>query len=242
VQHYGGEHHTGPGYYQLAGDSLMDAVVTTQSYSYTIRNIFFDALKNDPFFAGYTMRKTVMLPVQANLLPYLGVYIADETMTPDGDANATTIKFSHTLRVGFSAIVAHSNQDQAEVEIDQIFWHIMNRLWCDQEIMNLLDATNPAIGNNPDNVRIESLVRGQRRHVFGNAGHNNETPIAELRYDVSVFYRTLWWPEITDTLDTIDVKTGIKLGDTQAEMDQRYQEHVTYDFTQTKKGKGNGNG
>lgn len=207
------------------------ATTTVQSYSYTIRNIFHDALQGDPFFAGFTVRKTTMLPIKTELLPYLGVYIADETMTPDGDANQTTIKFSHTLRIGFSAIVAHSDQDDAEQEIDQIFWHIMNRLWCDPNIMNILDATNPKVGNNPDNVRIESLVRGIRRHRFGTTGHNNETPIAELQYDVSVFYRTMWWPDITDTLDTIDVKTGVKPGDTQAEMDKRLQEHVTYDLT-----------
>ena len=205
----------------------------TQSYAWIIRNVFHDALAADPFFANYTIRKTVMLPVQPNLLPYLGIYIADETMTPDGDPNATTIKFSHSLRIGFSAIVKHSDQDQAEQEIDGIFWHIMDRLWTDQYIMNLLDTYNPHTGeSNPDNVRIESLTRGTRRHRFGASGKNNETPFAELQYDVTVFYRTYWEPGPFDDLDTIDMKTGIEPGDSDYEMSGRPQAHVVYDFTQ----------
>ena len=46
-----------------------------------------------PFFANYTKRKNKMLQVQPDLLPYLGVYLLDETMTPDGDANAGNIRF-----------------------------------------------------------------------------------------------------------------------------------------------------
>lgn len=206
---------------------------STQSYSYIIRNIFYDALAADPFFATYFMRKTPMVPVQREQLPFLGVYIANEDMTPDGDANATVVRFTHMTRIGFSAIVAYSDQDVAEQTIDAIFWHIMNRLWTDPDIMNMINAYDyvGGIAQNPDNVRIESIERGVRRHRFGSNTHNNETPVAELQYDVTCKYRTMWWPDITDTLDTIDVKTGVKAGDTQDEMNQRAQEHVTYDFT-----------
>ena len=79
-------------------------VTDTQSYSLVIRDAFFDAVTSDPFFAAYTCRKNKMLRVQSELLPYLGVYIIDETMLPDGDANAGCVRFSHTLRVGFSAM------------------------------------------------------------------------------------------------------------------------------------------
>jgi hypothetical protein len=103
----------------------------------------------------------------------------------------------------------------------------MNRLWTDQYLMNVFAPKNP------DNVAIESIVHGERNHVFGATSLNNETPIAELQYDVSCFFRTMWWPTITDDFNTLDVKTGIKIGDTQAEMDQRQQLHVQYDMTQS---------
>ena len=210
-------------------------ITDTQSYGLVIRDVFFDCLtQRTPFFASYTARKTPMLPVQTNLLPFLGVYILDETMTPDGDANAGAIAFSHTLRIGFSIVIANNDQVVAEQTIDAAFWAIMNRLWTDEYVMNLLDTYNPTDqSQNPDNVRIESITRGVRRHRFGNAGHNNETPVAELQYDVSCFFRTYWEPDITDTLDEIDVSTGVKTGDTQAEMDARLQVKANYVFTST---------
>jgi hypothetical protein len=207
----------------------MMGITDTQSYSLVIRDALFDAVSSDPFFADYTCRKTKMLAVQTQLLPYLGVYIIDETMTPDGDANAGMIRFSHTLRVGFSAMVANNDQVIAELQIDAAFWRIMNRLWPDQHIMNVL------LSSLPDNVMIESIPRGSRRPVFGATSLANETPIAEVQYDVSVFYRSDWPPVITDDLLTIDVVTGVKPGDTQAEMANRQQVHVQYLFQQLRK-------
>jgi hypothetical protein len=205
------------------------SVTDTQSFSLVIRDVFYDALSSDPFFADYTKRKTKMLPVQPQLLPYLGVYILDETMLPDGDANAGTIRFTHTLRVGFSVMLANNDQVTAERMIDAAFWRIMNRIWPDPDIMNLL------VSNNPDNTRVESITRGSRRHVFGATGLNNETPVAELQYDVSIFFRTGWPPIITDTLDEIDISTGVKIGDTQGQMDQRQQFHGKYLFDISRK-------
>jgi hypothetical protein len=204
-------------------------ITDTQSFSLVIRDVFYDALSSDPFFASYTCRKNKMLSVQPQLLPYLGVYIIDENMVPDGDANAGHIRFSHTLRIGFSVMIANNDQVIAEQGVDAAWWKIMNRLWPDQHIMNLLNSSNP------DNTRIEGVTRGVRRHVFGTAGLNNETPLAELQYDVSIFYRTGWPPIITDTLDEIDVTTGIKIGDTQEEMDQRQQITRKYLFDISKK-------
>jgi hypothetical protein len=195
----------------------------TQSFALVIRDVFYDALDRDPFFDDYNKRKTKMLAVMPNMLPFLGVYIIDETMLPDGDANAGCVRFTHTLRVGFSVMVAHNDQAVAERTIDAAFWRIMN-VWRDEYVMNLLDTFNPHLGaGNPDNTKIESITRGTRRHVYGATSINNETPIAELQYDVSAFWRSDWGPVIEDDLEEIAVRTGIKIGETQAEMDQRYQ-------------------
>ena len=211
-------------------------ITDTQSFALVIRDVFYDAVSSDPFFANYSKRKTKMLSVQHQALPYLGVYIIDENMQPDGDANAGMIRFSHTLRIGFSVIIANNDQVVAEQQIDAAWWRIMNRLWPDQYIMNLFDTLNPHTGTgNPDNTVIESITRGVRRHVFGSTGLNNETPVAELQYDVSVFFRTTWPPIITDDLEEIDISTGIKIGDTQEEMDQRQQFHGKYLFNISKK-------
>jgi hypothetical protein len=211
-------------------------ITDTQSFSLVIRDVFFDAVSEDPFFANYTKRKNKMLSVQSQLLPYLGVYIMDEQMLPDGDANAGMIRFNHTLRIGFSVMVANNDQVIAEQQIDAGYWRIMNRLWPDQYIMNLFDTYNPHTGTeNPDNTRIEGITRGVRRHVFGAAALNNETPVAEMQYEVSAFFRTTWPPIITDDLEEIDISTGIKIGDTPEEMAQRIQFHGKYLFDISRK-------
>src|SRR5580700_10961695 len=118
-------------------------ITDTQSFSLVIRDVFYDALVADAFFANYACRKTRMLRVQYELLPYLGVYIIDETMLPDGDANAGCVRFSHTLRVGFSVMVANNDQVVAEQMVDAAFWRIMNVLWPDPGIMNVFESSNP---------------------------------------------------------------------------------------------------
>lgn len=204
-------------------------ITEQQSYAYDIRDAFFNVVSQDAFFTGYRAKKTRMLPVQVGLLPYLGIYLVDETMVPDGDANAGCIRFSHTARIGFSVVVANIDQDVAERTSDQAYLRIGTLLFTDLHIFNVLKS------NNPEGVLIESIVRGTRRHVYGSAGSNNETPFIELQYEISCFFRTEWYPDITDTLDTIDVTTGVKPGDDQAAMDQRNQVHVTYDFTNSRR-------
>jgi hypothetical protein len=206
---------------------LTDTGITeTNSYSLVIRDVFHDALVADPFFAGYFTRKTKMVPVQHDQLPFLGVYIVSETMLPDGEADQTDIKFIHTLVVGFSVMVAINDQDAAEKQIDAAFWRINNRLLIDEN-QNIFNVWFPT---NPDNTKIESVTRGVRRHVFGASQLNNQTPLAELQYDMSVNYRTMWDPVITDDLLEIDVTTGVKPGDTPEEMAQRKQVQAHYVF------------
>ena len=211
-------------------------ITDTQSYSLVIRDVFYDAVAGDPFFANYTKRKTPMLRVQSELLPYLGVYFADETMEPDGDFNAGAVRFSHTMQIGFSVMIANNDQVANELMLDAAYWRIMNRLWPDQYIMNLIDTYNPHTGtSNPDNVIIEGITRGRRRFNFGDAMLANETPVGELQYDVWVFGRSVWPPVITDDLEHIHVETGIKPGDTQAEMDARLQVKREYLFDISKR-------
>jgi hypothetical protein len=209
-----------------------------QSDAYNIWETIFDLVTADSFFASYTVRPTKMLPVQANLLPYLGVYFSDEDMKPDGDANAGMVRFNHSSKIGFSIIIANNNRKQLLQQVDAAFWRVMWLLWTDQTLMNVL------VNENSEGVGIESIPRGQRRFVWGSTGLNNETPFCECQYDVTTFWRSEWWPPITDTLDEINIKTGVKIGDTPAEMAQRQQVEVdiVLQSSGTAKGSGNGHG
>jgi hypothetical protein len=203
-------------------------ITELQSATFDIRDAIYNCLTADSVFGAYTLRKDKMYPVPPALIPYLGVYIIDDIMVPDGDANAGMVRFNHTGRIGISMVLANPDRVVLEQTIDQSFWKIMRLLWCDQHLMNVL------INNNPESVGIESIVRGTRRHVWGNTAANNETPFCELQYEISTFYRTEWYPDITTTLDEIDVTTGVKPGDTQADMDKRIQVAPVYTFTSSK--------
>jgi hypothetical protein len=197
-------------------------ITETNSFVLDVRDAMYNIVTVDPYFAGYTFRKTKMLPVQTDLIPYLGVYIVDELMVPDGDANAGCIRFTHTGRIGFSIVNKNNDQVALESGLDAAYLKVMGLLWTNIKLMNVLNS------NIPEGMGIESVVRGSRRHIFGATGLNNETPFGEVQYEVNCFSRSEWYPDITDTLDEIDVTTGIKPGDTQTEMDQRQQVSITY--------------
>ena len=180
-------------------------ITDTQSYSIVLRDAMFAILVTLPFFAGFKARRTKMLKVQPENIPYLGVYIIDENMLPDGDANAGDIRFSHSLRLGFSVIIENNDPVAAELKLDQAFWAIMNGLWRNDGLTNMLHSASP------DNTRFEGITRGTRKHVWGATALNNEKPLGELQYEATVFYRSQFSPPIPDDLLRIHVET-VQLG------------------------------
>ena len=202
--------------------SLPDGITDTQSYTWTLREAFIEVLA--PLFPTYTIRRTVSSPIQTASLPVLGVYILPEKMTQEGDANAGAIRFIHDFQIGFSVIIAANDPDQAEQTLDAAWWTLMGGLWKNAKLTNMIAALAA------DDTRIESIMLGTRRFVFGNATLNNECPLAELQYEATGRYRSSWEPVITDDLEEINFKTGIKIGDTADEMAQRQQIERRYLF------------
>ena len=162
-------------------------VTDTQSYSQVIRDTLFAKVVVLPFFASFKARRSKQLPIQEPLLPYLGVYIVGEDMSSDGDPNAGDIRFVHDLRIGFQVIIENSDPVDSELKLDEGFWAIMNGLWTDANLTNLL------LSDMPDNTRIEGIPRGTRRHVWDSIGANQK-PIGELEYIATLRYRSEWFP------------------------------------------------
>lgn len=207
-------------------------ITETQSFAYDIRDTFYNVVTQDSFFTGYKFRKNKMLQVQPDQLPFLGVYLVDEVMTPDGDANVGCIRFSHTARIGFSVIIKNIDQVIAESVSDKAYLRIMTLLFTSPTVMNVL--TN----NNAEGVRIEGITRGLRKHTYGSTGLDNETPFVELQYEVNCFYRTEWYPDITDTLNEIDVTVRPNNDPDTNTFDIRYM----FDALRQHAKKGNGHG
>lgn len=177
------------------------------SFAYEIQQTFLDVLVNDePYFKNFFTRSTVMVPVQPEQLPFLGVYLRQDRAMPDGDANQGMIAFRHTALIGFSVMVACNDSALADQELEIALDKIMTRLYCDPHIMNKITA------NTPRRVVADSIESGVAIKVMGNAQLNNETPLAELRYELSVGFRDYWYPEITDDFRRMDVYTRLKPG------------------------------
>ena len=101
---------------RLFGGGFVYVITDKQSYSEVLRDVFFARVVTLPFFAGFKARRCKMLQVQPEHIPYLGVYLIDEQMVPDGDANAGCIRFTHTLRIGFSVIIENNDPLAAELK------------------------------------------------------------------------------------------------------------------------------
>src|SRR5262249_604382 len=144
-----------------------------------------------PLFGGFRLVRNSQVPIQARDLPVLGIYLLPERMTPDGDFDVGTIRFVHQFGIGFSVGIANNDPDVAELKLDAAWWSLMNGLWRDAGLTNLIKSSSA------DNTRLEGITLGVRRFVYGTLGASQETPIAELQYEVTGQYRSDWAPIIT---------------------------------------------
>jgi hypothetical protein len=184
-------------------------ITSIQSPSFVLREVFLHKLVTLPFFQGFNIRRTRRVPVKTDQVPMLAIYLPDELMVPDGNWNASPIKFMHDFRICFSIFAANNSEAQLESTLDAGFWAIANGLWRDEYICSLIDTTNPHIGGmgNPDGVRFEGIIRGTRKWNYGNPALNNETPLGEMQYDTTIRYRQDYPAVVTDELDKLASQT-----------------------------------
>jgi hypothetical protein len=184
----------------FAAAGSVSMITSTQSYSQVIRDTLFAKTVVLPFFAGFKSRRSKQLPIQEPLLPYLGVYILDEDMPSDGDWNCGDIRFIHDLRIGWQVIIENNDPVDSELKLDAAFWAIMNGLWTDATLTNLVNS------DMPDNVRFEGVVRGRRRHVWDSIG-SNQQPTGELEYIATLRARSEFFPSNFPDLLRLHIET-----------------------------------
>lgn len=194
---------------------------TTRSYPMLLRDGILDRVKAMPYFANFTFSSNKMLQIQAQSLPFCGVYLIQETMSPDGDADAGEPRFRTMVRIGFSVIIVNNDPDAAEYQLDRAMQALTGGLFSD-----------PTLYHN-DQFQIQGYVAGIRNHVFGAAGADNETPIAELRFELTCDLGTIDYPPIVlDDLEVIHVKTSFPTDGTAAEKAAVQQVVNEYDLDQ----------
>lgn len=199
---------------------------TTNSYAMIIRDGILERLKVLPYFKDFKFARSKQMQVQPTWLPYVGAYLIDETMTPDGEYNVGDIRFRHALRLGFSVVIKNNDPDETEDKLDAGFWAIMNGIMRDPSLVNLIESGLPS------NARIEGFSRGMRKHNYHPAqGH--ELPIGELQLDLTCGFRVDWPPLVLDDLLKVHVTTAFPLGATEADRAKVQQVVSEYDLPPT---------
>jgi len=200
-------------------------IFDTQSYSWVLLDWIFTWLAADPFFTNFAVKRIASaLPVEVwNQVPFLGVFALDEPLTPAGEINETTIKFTHNLQIGFQIILRNNDSAQLIKDIDAVSWHIMRTLFRLDALTNMFDTGS--------GVTLNGLPRGRVSKLrYGLSGNKNENPIAERVLDIVFQYVSEWSPYGFDDLERITVRTGFPIGGTDAERDAVQQVTMVYEF------------
>lgn len=193
----------------------------TASYPLLVRDGIMSRVKLIPYFATFSFSTNRALQIQPQMLPFCGVYFVQESSVPDGDANAGEPRFRTTVRIGFSVIVVNNDPDLAETALDTAMQALAGGLFSDPTLYN-----NAAF-------KIQGFASGTRTHAFGAASLENETPIAELKWELVCDLGTIVYPPlVVDDLDVIHVKTGFPLEGTVEEQAAVQQVTTEYDVQQ----------
>src|SRR5580765_3632840 len=203
-------------------------VSDTQSYSWILLNAIFDRLSNSSVFANFPCKRlSSALPIESELhIPFLGVFLGEETMIPDGDLNAGDIRFINNVTIGIQICIKNNDPVAMMMKLDQLSWFILNQLFRDNTLMNRLKTTMP----DGQFFRLEGIPRVRfRPDVWGLAGSMNEMPFGERLFWLTYQFRTEWYPTDFDDLERITVTTQFPVGDYQPGEIQQVK--VVYEFT-----------
>ena len=190
------------------------------SYPILVRDGLMSRVKLLPFFVAATFKFTTnkAVPIQAESIPFCGVYLLQEFSAPDGDINAGEIRFRTSVKYGFSVIVQNNDPVEAENKLDLAYQALTIGLFSD-----------PTLYNNSQ-FKIQGFIGGTRQHVFGHLSMNQESPIAELRWELMCDLGVIDYPpDVPDVLEVIHLETVYP---EQAKKDTTKQVKVEYDMDQ----------
>jgi hypothetical protein len=184
------------------------------TYPMLVRDRILLFIQQMPFFVsrGFHYHTSKAIQVQPENIPFAAVYFIEETSLPDGDANIGDIRFRTTARYGISVIVQNNDSVAAELILDAAM-NSINSMFKNPDLYNW--------DGGADETKIQAFIRGARSHQFGNIGQNNELPIAELRYDLTVDLGVILFdPPVDDDFITFHVETRYPGGKDSSQIQQ----------------------
>lgn len=181
--------------------------MTAFTYPMLVRDRILLFIQQMPYFSSRVIKYSTnkSLQIQPEHIPFFAVYFIEETSLPEGDANVGDIRFRTTARYGMSFIVQNNDGDQAELILDAGM-NAITQMFKNPDLYNW--------DGGEDETKIQAFIRGARSHQFGAVGQNNELPIAELRYDLTVDLGTILYdPPVPDDFFTFHVETRYPPGE-----------------------------
>lgn len=197
-----------------------------QSYSWIILNAIFERISTSSFFSSFVCKRiNRALPIEAGgpvQIPFLGVYLLEETLGPDGDANVGDFRFTHMVPIGFQIVVKNNDPNVMLQILDQASHFIMNQLLRDDTLTSRWKT------DLPDNTQVEAVPRGRIRERWGVTGATNETPVGERQLELVFTFRTQWYPTDFPDLERITVRTAFPIDS--YELGETQQVTMVYEF------------
>jgi hypothetical protein len=194
------------------------------SFGEALRNRMLATVVGLPFFASFMPRITRRLPIAVEDLPILGCYLGEETEIPDGDLNAGPIAFIVTQRLGWSIMIKESDEEKAEHMLECALVALRNGIRTNPSLMNMLDTTDYDTGVATEyNARIEGEQRTSARLAWGSFLLNNETPVAEKQFEMTLQFRRIYSPGPFHDLEEIDIQTSFPIYRTPEERERIQQ-------------------
>jgi hypothetical protein len=202
-------------------------VSDTHSYEWILLNAIYERLSQSTFFSGFTVKRiSDALPIEGGYqIPFLGVFQGETKLGPEGGGNQGELRFTNNFVIGIQIVVQDNDPVKMRDTLDEAYWFVMNRLWRDDSFTNLLTTTMP------DNTRFEA-VPTIRRHKprWGKNASANETPVGIQQIDITLFFRTDFYPTEFQDLERITVTTAFPPGSTPEEQQKIQQVKIVYQF------------
>ena len=161
------------------------------NHTTAIREAIYSRLEG---LTGYkTIRKQGTPTLSVDDLPALSIFIADERLDPDGDANAGPPKFGVTATIIVAVSRGFDDPSVTDGIIDVDIDSIENTLMTDPTFVGF--GTDKA-------AMFESISGIRRRRIFEKEG---ESYFLELQLEFQFFYRWIYDPVISDNFSTLSV-------------------------------------
>lgn len=160
-----------------------------------IRQAIVERLTGHPDLDGIATIRTQPLPqLQNDELPALTIVIMGETLTPDGDENASIPQFVSDITIGISVVTGFAEPFYLDRDLDERIDAIEGALLTDPTFVRGVDRSLPK-GHPERDPLFEAVSRIQRRRIFPQDG---EAYFAELRLELTFVRRVSYPPVIRD--------------------------------------------